>query len=212
MNLLCIDTSEGTQVALVGPGGVRRAGDPDSRAHAEHLARLLAEVVDDQRVEGVVVGTGPAPFTGLRVGLVTAQVFALARRLPVHGVPSLTVRARQALDAVGAARVTVVTDARRREVYSGTFAPAGPDDVRLEDDFTVAYPGDVVVPEDSVLVGPGTQLYPEALAGTDLPLDIAVAARLVRARLAAGVPMPTTPLYLRRPDVHLPGGRKRATH
>lgn len=207
MNLLCIDTSEGTQVALVGET-VRRTGDPDTRAHAEHLARLIAEVVAGAAVDAVVVGTGPAPFTGLRVGLVTAQAFGLARGIAVHGVPSLAIRARQALDRAGL--VTVVTDARRREVYSGTFEAAGPDDVRLVGDFAVGAPRDVVVPAGSVVVGP--RLYPADLPGSDLELDVAVAARVARARLAAGVPLPTAPLYLRRPDVHQPAGRKRATH
>jgi len=211
VDLLCIDTSDGTRVAFVGRAGVRRAVAPDPRAHAEHLARMLADVLADATVEAVAVGTGPAPFTGLRVGLVSAQAFALARRIPVYGVPSLALLARQALDET-AGPVTVVTDARRREVYSGTFAAAGPDDVRLLGELAVGAPRDVIVPAGSVLVGPGTRLYPADLPGGDISLDAGVAARVVRARLDAGLPLPTAPLYLRRPDVHAAAGRKRATH
>lgn len=210
--MLCIDTSEGTQVALVGDAGIRRAADPDSRAHAENLAGLIADVVGAGRVDAVAVGTGPAPFTGLRVGLVSAQVFGLARGIPVHGVSSLAVRARQALDDAATPLVTVVTDARRREVYCGTFEAVGDDDVRLVGELSVSVPTDVVVPLGSTLVGPGTRLHPDSLPGEDITLDLAVMARITRARLAAGVTLPTQPLYLRRPDIHQSAGRKRATH
>lgn len=209
LTLLCIDTSDGSAVAIVGPGGVRRAASADPRAHAEHLAPLIAEVVGAAAVDAVVVGTGPAPFTGLRVGLVTAQVFALARGISAHGVSSLAVLARQALDDGGDERVTVVTDARRREVYAGTFEAAGPDDVRLVGELAVSLPADVAV--DGALVGPGTRLYPDVLPGTDLAVDVAVLARVAAARLARGIDLPTQPLYLRRPDIHPSSGRKRAT-
>src|SRR5690554_2135371 len=67
-------------------------------------------------LEYVVVGTGPAPFTGLRVGLVTARTLGFAWGVPVLGVCSL--------DALGAQHgdVTVVTDARRKEVYWARYA------------------------------------------------------------------------------------------
>ena len=68
----------------------------------------------------IAVGRGPGPFTGLRVGLVTARTLALALGLEVHGVTSLDAVALQAVDA-GIATVgtdfIVATDARRREVY-----------------------------------------------------------------------------------------------
>jgi hypothetical protein len=63
-------------------------------------------------VDAVVVGCGPGPFTGLRVGMATAAAFGHALEVPVHGVCSL--------DAIGnqtSGEVLVVTDARRREVY-----------------------------------------------------------------------------------------------
>lgn len=206
--LLCLDTSAGSAAALVGRGEPRTAVDPGTRAHAEHLAALVAQVLTDASPPvAVVVGTGPAPFTGLRVGLVTAQAFALARGIEVLGVPSHDVLARQALDT-GAERVTIVTDARRREVYAGTYEAAGPDDVRLVGELAVLSPGDVV---GSPRFGAGTRLYPADLPGTELELDVTVLARLARARLAAGTPLPTAPLYLRRPDVHASTARKRAS-
>lgn len=208
MNLLCIDTSEGSQVALVTPTRVDRAASADTRGHAEHVAQLLADVVGPHPLDGVAVGTGPAPFTGLRVGLVTAEAFGVARGIPVYGVSSLAVLARQAFDAGLADMVTVVTDARRKEVYSGTFVEAG-DDVALVGELTVCRPEDVVV--RGALVGPATRLHPTALPGTPLDLDVAVLARLTTARLSRGLDLPTQPLYLRRPDVHQPSERKRVT-
>ena len=64
-------------------------------------------------LEAVVTGLGPGPFTGLRVGVVTAAALADARGLPVIGVCSL--------DAVGSGARTVVTDARRKEVYWAAY-------------------------------------------------------------------------------------------
>lgn len=209
MNLLCIDTSEGSEVALVTPSATRRATSPDPRAHAEHLAQLVAQVAGTDPFHAVAVGTGPAPFTGLRVGLVTAEVLGRARGIPVHGVPSLAVLARQAFDLGADGPVTVVTDARRKEVYAGTFEAVGEDDVALVGELSVCLPGDV--PVRGSLVGRGTRLHPAALPGRDLDLDVAVLARIATARLSHGLDLPTHPLYLRRPDVHLPGGRKRAS-
>ena len=77
-------------------------------------------------------------------------------------------------------------------------------------DLAVGAPEDVEVPERSVLAGVGTRLYPEVLAGEDVTLDVTVLARIAAARQAAGMAMPTTPLYLRRPNIHERQARKRA--
>ena len=100
------------------------------------------------RPERIVVGTGPATFTGLRVGLVTARTLAYAWGIPVDGVCSL--------DALGAeyGTCTVVTDARRREVYWATYV----DGVRMAGP-EVRAPGDV--PVAGVVVGRGAALYPD---------------------------------------------------
>ena len=59
----------------------------------------------------VVVGMGPGPFTGLRVGITFAHSFALAREIPVIGVCSL-----DAID-IQKSEYTVAIDARRKEIY-----------------------------------------------------------------------------------------------
>ena len=89
----------------------------DARAHAETLTpNVLAAMADSglrmTDLDAVVIGCGPGPFTGLRVGMATAAAFGHALDIPVYGVCSL--------DAIGmgtSGDVLVVTDARRREVY-----------------------------------------------------------------------------------------------
>ncbi|MDN5791128.1 MAG: tRNA (adenosine(37)-N6)-threonylcarbamoyltransferase complex dimerization subunit type 1 TsaB, partial [Micrococcales bacterium] len=176
----------------------------------------------------VVVGIGPGPFTGLRVGIVTGRTFAFALDLPVRGLCSLDAIAHEAWLAGARGGLLVATDARRREVYAAHFAldPAGP--VRLA--------GPVVGKAQSLdrawrdlpTAGRGGLLYPEALAhGVSQPSGIrphdvsagALADLAVRrlGSLAAGpgaVPPGGSrqhvhagdgfdglePMYLRRPD------------
>ncbi|UNX54319.1 tRNA (adenosine(37)-N6)-threonylcarbamoyltransferase complex dimerization subunit type 1 TsaB [Georgenia sp. TF02-10] len=226
MLLLCIDTSAGSAVALVDTADgsvVGAAESPDPRRHAEALAPIVAEVLAGRPVtacDAIAVGTGPAPFTGLRVGLVTAQALAHGAGLPVHGVSSLDLLARQALDALdGDPEVLVATDARRREVYWARYRARGADDVTRLAGPAVAAAGDVPVPAGAAVVGAGATLYPDPLPPTPgLPVrpDPAVLARIVPARLAEAsrgveVELGTEPRYLRRPDVHVPGARKRAS-
>jgi tRNA threonylcarbamoyladenosine biosynthesis protein TsaB len=152
----------------------------DARAHAEQLTPnvlgALADAgltVDDLGV--VVVGCGPGPFTGLRVGMATAAAYGHALDIPVHGVCSL--------DAIGintAGEALVVTDARRREVYWARYR----DGVRV-DGPAVNAPADV----------------PGAAEALELPPVYPRVAGLVRAVADwTAEPAPLVPLYLRRPD------------
>jgi len=93
--LLAIDTSAGTAVALVADDGrvlAERSTD-DTRRHAEVIGPFLDEVLREAGVSafalrGVVVGIGPGPFTGLRVGIAAARAVALAAGIPLLPVPS----------------------------------------------------------------------------------------------------------------------------
>ena len=89
-----------------------------------------------------MAATGPAPFTGLRAGLVTARALGRARGIPVHGVPSLDAVARAALDELAdeGATVLVTTDARRHEVYAARYRARGADDVECLDGPAVLTP------------------------------------------------------------------------
>lgn len=225
MPVLAFDTSSAVAVSLVedSPTGAVLAARSvqEQRRHAELLAPLIVEVltaggVDRSAVTAVVVGTGPAPFTGLRAGLVTARTFALALGVPVHGICSLDALASQAVASQGlpaGASVLVVTDARRHEVYWARYrVTGGLVSVACVDGPGVVRPADLVVEPADVVVGRGALLHPELAAeaggvarwGDDAALDPdpAVLARLALARVAGGErELPTEPLYLRRPDV-----------
>ncbi len=220
--ILGIDTSLGTAVAVVEADGVVRADVQSANplGHAEVIGDLLTDALRDAargpvgatlaatpvEVTAVAAGMGPGPFTGLRVGIAAARAFALARGVRVVPVPSHDAAALAVLLADPFAEVprfAVVTDARRREfaytVYDGldddglpirvaepALAPRGDLDARL---------ADLGAARRDVTVIPAAML---ALA----------AARAVAARrtLAAG-----EPLYLRAPDVTVPGAPKKVT-
>ncbi|MGC5627334.1 tRNA (adenosine(37)-N6)-threonylcarbamoyltransferase complex dimerization subunit type 1 TsaB [Georgenia sp. Z1344] len=222
MRVLVIDTSSRPVAAMLVAGDAPDASPlvqhlglvegAHDRRHAEELAPAVAALAAEHgRPDLVVVGTGPGPFTGLRVGLVTARTLARGWGAALAGVPSLDAVARVALDAHPGATVVVATDARRREVYHGRYRAAGPDEVEVLAGPAVAAgaqvgadlaPGVVVVGEkaDEVTGGdrqadvptPDPAAFPRALA------------RLALVRRAAGASLPTEPLYLRRPDAAVP--------
>lgn len=217
MATLALDTSSAISVAVVdGDEVLARDSVFAPRGHAELLAPMIRDVmaragaglpgsVGGAGIDGIVVGTGPAPFTGLRVGLVTAKALALAWRVPVWGVCSLDALAA-AHGAQHGGAVTAVADARRREVYWARYE-AGE---RVEGP-AVSLPADVPVPTVAgAVVGRGAVLYPdvfgEAPPESAWDPDPAWLARIVARRLAESATgaeeFGIEPLYLRRPDVH----------
>jgi tRNA threonylcarbamoyl adenosine modification protein YeaZ len=197
--VLAVDTATPAVTAgvvLVDADGLRLLAEQvtvDPRAHAERLTPNIvgaladAEVSVDQ-LDAIVVGCGPGPFTGLRVGMATAAAFGHALGVPVRGVCSL-----DAIAAGTTGDVLVVTDARRREVYWARYRDA----VRID--------GPAVNAAVDVPAGA------EAVAGSvdhaalfDLPRLAPVyptATGLVAAVTDwAAEPEPLVPLYLRRPD------------
>lgn len=175
--------------------------------HSEQLTPTISRCLADAGVaardlDALVVGTGPGPFTGLRVGLVTAAAMAEALDVPAYGVCSLDGLAPDA----GA--VLVATDARRKEVYWATYR----DGVRVTGP-EVSYPTDVAAGDATAMVGAGARLYGDVLGLPLLAGDHPSPARLVRAaldRLRTGAPPdPLTPRYLRRPDAVVPKAMQR---
>ncbi|HEY9497212.1 MAG TPA: tRNA (adenosine(37)-N6)-threonylcarbamoyltransferase complex dimerization subunit type 1 TsaB, partial [Intrasporangium sp.] len=128
MLLLAIDTSTTAISVALHDGGavVAEQTTLDARAHAEHLAPNLQAALAQagagpSDVTEVVVGIGPGPFTGLRVGIVSGRTFAFALGVPVHGLCSLDALAHESWLGGHRGRLLVATDARRKEVYAAEF-------------------------------------------------------------------------------------------
>ena len=203
--ILAVDTSLGTAVALIDDDGTRLsdASAADPLRHAEVIGELLVRALDapgSGPIDHVVAGMGPGPFTGLRIGIATARTFALGRGIPVVPVPS---HFAAALTAVEHHAVTgpfaIVTDARRREVAITVFDGTDADDIPhvITDTVLVAR-----VDADEHLQGI-PRIDVETLSGVEL-------ARVGARALAAGRTLAgTEPIYLRQPDVTVPGAPKK---
>jgi tRNA threonylcarbamoyl adenosine modification protein YeaZ len=185
----------------------------DARRHGELLVPTIEHVLRKAGVAlpdltAIVAGAGPGPYTGLRVGLMTAQALAATAGVPAYGVCTL--------DAVAygsglSEPFLVATDARRKEVFWARYADlrtrvAGPSVDRPE-----------ALPRALPVVGAGAGMYQEVLgadrvvAGApEYPFAGALAALAAR-RLAEGELDPPQPIYLRRPDARVPGAPKKVT-
>jgi tRNA threonylcarbamoyl adenosine modification protein YeaZ len=185
----------------------------NARAHGERLAPNVQQALADAgcttaELTAVIAGLGPGPFTGLRVGLMTAAAFGDALGLPTYGVCSLDGIAA----GLDAADLLVTTEARRREVYWARYQHG----VRVEGP-AVDKPAALVAaltPPHPQVTGAGVALYPEAFAGLvlgdgpDYPTVAGLAAQ-AQERVLSGAPSEVlSPLYLRRPDAVEPGAGK----
>lgn len=212
----------------------------DTRSHAEVMAPAVLRLMQEQAITGadlggILVGTGPGPFTGLRAGLVTARTLGFVWEIPVYGMCSLDALAHHvALAAAAAGHQTfaVATDARRKELYWATYqltpvvddasAPFGSGSpstaasvgARRVDGPHVGGPDQV---GQLPVYGQGASLYPEALAVaadglTDVYPTAADLARAAHRLVSQGeeLSQDTTPLYLRESDAKVPEQRKKA--
>ncbi|MGH8775582.1 MAG: tRNA (adenosine(37)-N6)-threonylcarbamoyltransferase complex dimerization subunit type 1 TsaB [Jiangellaceae bacterium] len=206
MLLLALDTSTpAVTVALHdGSRAVAESTTIDSRRHTELVAPAVTEVLaaagaGRSELTAIAVGVGPGPFTGLRIGVVTARMLGAVLGIPVQGVCSLDVVARSVAES---GPFVVVTDARRREVYWAAYDSDG----RRTEGPSVATPADVAT--DLPAAGSGSRLYPDAFpapVGPEYPSAADLAAAVVGGEVGL---LPPDPLYLRRPDARPPGARK----
>lgn len=213
MLVLAFDTATPAVTAAL-HDGVRVLAESttvDARRHGELLIPTVETVLREagaslRDVTAIVAGSGPGPYTGLRVGLMTAQGLSTALGVPAYGICTL--------DAIAygsglTSSFLVATDARRKEVFWGRYADMR---TRLVGPF-VDRPTEVPVAGLPV-VGAGADLYPEILgSGGAPPYPFAgFLAALAAERLAAGSELDQPrPIYLRRPDAVVPGAPKKVT-
>ena len=222
MLLLAFDTATPAVTVAVhdGTAVLAESTQVDARRHGELLMPAVDRVLREagaklDTVTDVVVGAGPGPYTGLRVGLVTAAAFGDALGVPVHGVCTLDAMAYAAGLAGVPAPFVVATDARRKEVYWARYD--GPR--RRATEPAVDRPADIAEQVAGLpAVGAGALLYRDVFGpvppGAPEHVSAAALAALAAERLADGEAFtnpegaPVLPLYLRRPDAQVPAGYK----
>ena len=221
MLLLALDTSSSTVAVAVcdvtdGEIEVRaESSETAPNSHGERLAPLIAAALREAGsstgdLQGVVVGLGPAPFTGLRVGIVTARAMSDALGVPAYGVCSLDGIAHRF--ATGDGPFAVITDARRKQVYWARYDESG----HRVDGPELGPPAEVAATlsgHTTEVTGAGALLYPDAFrAFTVIDGDPTPrAADLVHVVDLSDTTGELSPLYLRRPDAQPPGRPKTVT-
>ncbi|MEO6885371.1 MAG: tRNA (adenosine(37)-N6)-threonylcarbamoyltransferase complex dimerization subunit type 1 TsaB [Jatrophihabitantaceae bacterium] len=208
MLVLVIDTSSAAVTAalveVTGEGVELQAERVcvNARGHGEFLAPAIVACLAEAGavpadLGAIVAGTGPGPYTGLRVGLVTAAVMGEALGIPTYGVCSLDAIAPS---AQAGRELLVATDARRKEVYWARYDALG----KRIDGPNVAKAVDVPTAGIADMAGAGARLYATEfglnLLGIEYPSATAIA-HCAAGRIRAGAPTEVLPpLYLRRPD------------
>lgn len=200
--ILAIDTSAGTSVALVENGQLRAEHNvPDTMKHAELIGEAIQDVlaqafVHPAQIMAVVAGRGPAPFTGLRVGIAAATMFATGVGVKLYGAVSLDAIALAALPNITVTKnepLLVTTDARRKEVYWALYSGINEhgEPIRIDG------PG-VMKPSELEEYLVNRNVHPVT---TELPVSAANLALLAEAQLRAGtIGEDVSALYLRAAD------------
>jgi tRNA threonylcarbamoyl adenosine modification protein YeaZ len=207
--ILAIDTSSGTSVALVENGIVRSEHNvSDTMKHAELIGEAIETVlanasVHPSQIMAVVAGRGPAPFTGLRVGIAAATMFSAGAGAKLFGGVSLDAIALAALPGLKVSAtepLLVTTDARRKEVYWALYSGLSEHGVPIR----VDGPG-VMKPAELEDYLVNRNVHPIT---TDLTISAANLALLAEAQFRAGtISEDVTALYLRAADAVEPKAR-----
>jgi tRNA threonylcarbamoyladenosine biosynthesis protein TsaB len=212
LRVLALDTSLGATAAAIVefPSAAILAGKSSAmeRGHAEALVPMVRDLMQDAGVRWstlnrIVTTVGPGSFTGLRVAVAAARAFALAHRLPVVGVSTLTAYAAPRLAQRPSASVASAIDARHGAVFFERFAGDGTV-LTLPGLLAIADAAALLKDGKTELVGNAADIVLEAArqegcdcisSGSLASPDIAWVARLGAA--AAPETAPALPLYLR---------------
>lgn len=198
MKILSLDTSAGTSVAVLADDEVlAEINIPDPMSHAESIGLAIRDCLTKADlkpvgIDRVVIGIGPGPFTGLRVGIAAAKFFAIGANAELVGICSLDAIAYDYYSKGNTGKLLVETDARRKEhfwaVYSGL---------------------DSGVPIR--VMGPGVA-KPEDIDRSDLQLSAIRVSAAALGKIAfhqgLNASADISPIYLREPDVSLSKGKK----
>jgi tRNA threonylcarbamoyl adenosine modification protein YeaZ len=205
-HVLAIDTSAGTSVAVLKDGvALAEVEIADTRSHTESIGNaiqdaLTAAGVKPNQIRSVAVGRGPAPFTGLRVGIAAALMFAEGSGAELFGIVSLDAIAKQEFAAQGLANDTaadqpllVTSDARRSEHYWALYSGLDRHGVPIcVEGPAVNRPADIEASLDERGI---------VAARTSLVISARAIGELFEAQAAAGsLSHDVTALYLRNPD------------
>jgi tRNA threonylcarbamoyladenosine biosynthesis protein TsaB len=170
-NWLLLETSGRVgKVGLARGAGVVRSAELDAgRRHARDLTAVVAGMLDAESLRpaaltGVMVGTGPGSYTGLRVGVMSAKALAYATGCRLVAVPTFAAVALQAPPEAGT--VWVIADALQGQIYLQRFArPAGGGLPSPVDELRIA-PADEWLNRagpDVWLTGPGVKVYADRI-------------------------------------------------
>lgn len=231
LNILAIDTAMGSCAVAVRLRGAAAAVSrcvPMQHGHAAALVPMVQEVMREagtgfDALDLIAVTIGPGSFTGIRTGLSTARALGLAHDVPVLGLTTLEVLARQATAARFSETydgICVAIDSRRAEIFFQFFGKDG----TPRSDPGMALANDIHFPENTrtLLVGDAAVRLAEEARG-----DFGIAEELsaldpeflaslagqefTKHRKAGQTPPLPHPFYLRAPDVTAPGNNLAVT-
>ncbi len=201
--LLAIDTSVGTSLAVVADDGsvLLERASTDPMGHAEILGDFFADAaLYREQIRAVVVGVGPGPFTGLRVGIAAAKLYAAGAGIPLLPLVSHdAIAAELVAESPELTTIQVRTDARRREAFLSEY--------RVENGFAIRAAGPMLEPLPDTASNPPT--YPASGTSFSGFVSAVHLAKVALHREATGIPFePADAVYLRSPDITLPNGSK----
>lgn len=200
--LLAIDTSAGSSAAVFAAGELLSfVAIDDPFGHAENIGNVVSEALQKSGVErgkitGVAIGRGPAPYTGLRVGMATGIAIAESLQIPAYGVVTLDAVSMLFADS---SEFVIVGDAKRRQLFARSYRGLGQAEIPTP------------LSEPEVFDPAELSVRFNGLAVHQTPCTAKEIGRYAIAAIEQGIDISDlSALYLRSPDVS-PSAGKRVT-